>query len=105
MRHDHDLAHDVNGESRDGRANGHIIVDGDSGTLGVGLRNFWQRYPKALAVDGDGINISLFPERAGRELPGDEDAWHRLFFWLDDDGYKLKAGYGAEQRDPDRFRL
>ena len=48
LRYDYDLAHDVNGESRDGRANGHIIVDGDSGTLGVGLRNFWQRYPKAL---------------------------------------------------------
>ena len=43
-------------------------------------------------MDSDGINIALFPERAGRELPGDEDAWHRLYFWLDDDGYKLKAG-------------
>ena len=92
LRHDHDLAYEVGDESRDGRANGHIIIDGNSGTLGIGLRNFWQRYPKALAVDSDGINIALFPERAGRDLPGDEDAWHRLFFWLDDDGYKLKAG-------------
>ena len=39
-----------------------------------------------------GIDIALFPERRGVELPGDEDAWHRLYFWLDEDGYKLKAG-------------
>ena len=67
-------------------------MDGDSGTLGIGLRNFWQTYPKALTVGAAGIDIGLFPERAGRELPGDEDASHRLYFWLDEEGYKLKAG-------------
>ena len=36
LRHDHDLAHEVGGELREGRAQGHIRVDGDSGTLGVG---------------------------------------------------------------------
>ena len=92
LRHDHDLAHEINGDIRDGRAPGHIVVDGDSGTLGIGLRNFWQAYPKALAVGGSGIDIGLFPERRGRDLPGDEDAAHRLYFWLDEDGYKLKAG-------------
>ena len=92
LRHDHDLAHTINGEEREGRANGHIRVEGDSGSLGVGVRNFWQTYPKALSVGGDGIDIQLFPERRGLDLPGDEDAPHRLYFWLDEDGYKLKAG-------------
>ena len=92
LRHDHDLAHEINGDIRNGRAPGHIIVDGDSGALGIGIRNFWQTYPKALTVGSGGIDIGLFPERAGRDLPGDEDAPHRLYFWLDDDGYKLKAG-------------
>ncbi len=92
LRHDHDLAHEIKGDIREDRAPGHIIVDGDSGLLGIGVRNFWQTYPKAITVGSGGIDISLFPERAGRDLPGDEDAWHRLYFWLDEDGYKLKAG-------------
>jgi len=92
LRHDHDLAHEVGGEARDGRALGHIRVEGDAGSLGVGLRQFWQTYPKALSVGSAGIDIQLFPDRRGIELPGDEEAWHRLYFWLDDDGYKLKAG-------------
>ena len=92
LRHDHDLAHTINGEARDGRAPGHVRVEGDAGSLGIGLRNFWQTYPKALSVGGAGIDIQLFPDRRGVELPGDDDAWHRLYFWLDDEGYKLKAG-------------
>ena len=92
LRHDHDLAHEINGDIREDRAPGHIMVDGDSGALGIGVRNFWQTYPKAITVGSGGIDIDLFPERAGRDLPGDEDAWHRLYFWLDGDGYKLKAG-------------
>ena len=92
LRHDHDLAHEIKGEVREGRAPGHIRVDGDSGTMGIGLRNFWRTYPKALTVGSDGIDIGLLPERVGRDLPGDEDAAHRLYFWLDEGGYKLKAG-------------
>jgi len=92
LRHDHDLAHTINGDEREGRALGHIRVEGDSKSLGVGLRQFWQTYPKALSVDRDGIDIHLFPDRRGIDLPGDDEAWHRLYFWLDDDGYKLKAG-------------
>ena len=92
LRHHHDLAYEVGGELSEGRAEGHIRVEGDSGTLGVGLRHFWQTYPKALAVDEQGIQIELFPDRRGLDLPGDDEAWHRLYFWLDDEGYKLKAG-------------
>ncbi len=92
LRHDHDLAYSAGGETREGRAPGHIRVDGDSGALGVGLRRFWQLYPKALSVDEEGILIQLFPERSGVDLAGDEDVPHRLYFWLDDDGYILKSG-------------
>ncbi|MCY4071125.1 MAG: hypothetical protein OXG60_07490 [Chloroflexi bacterium] len=92
LRHDHDLAYEIGGEKRNGRADGHIRVDGDAGTLGIGLRHFWQAYPKAISVGGGGVDIELFPERNGVDLPGDEDAPHRLYFWLDDDGYILKSG-------------
>ncbi len=92
LRHDHDLAYSAGGETREGRAPGHIRVDGDLGALGIGLRHFWQTYPKAITVAGDGVDIELFPERSGVDLPGDEDAPHRLYFWLADDGYILKSG-------------
>ena len=108
LRHDHDQWHEICREARAGRAAGHIRVHGDAGSLGIGLRHFWQSYPKALTVDAQGIDICLLPERAGRELPGDEDAAHRLYFWLDAAGYRLKAGlaltsdilldFGAEAR-------
>lgn len=92
LRHDHDLAHEIGGETREGRAPGHIRVEGEAGSLGIGVRNFWQTYPKALSVGSGGIDIALFPDRRGVELPGDDEAPHRLYFWLDDEGYKLKAG-------------
>jgi len=92
LRHDHDQWHEICGEVCDGRAAGHVRVEGESGSLGIGISHFWQTYPKALTVDAQGIDIGLFPERAGRELPGDDDASHRLYFWLDEVGYKLKAG-------------
>ena len=91
LRHDHDQWHEICGETHDGRADGHVRVRSENGSLGVGLRDFWQTYPKALAVDSAGLDICLFPERAGRELPGDDDTAHRLYFWLDKVGYKLKA--------------
>ncbi len=92
LRHDHDLAHEVGGELRDGRADGRIEVAGEAGSLSLSLRSFWQTYPKALTVDAEGIDFGFFPERRGRDLPGDEHAPHRLYFWLDEAGYKLKAG-------------
>ena len=92
LRHEHDLAYTINGDEHEGRAKGHIRVEGEAGSLGIGVRNFWQTYPKALSVGGGGIDLQLFPDRRGIELPGDEDVWHRLYFWLDEDGYKLKAG-------------
>ncbi len=117
LRHDHDLAYSMTGETGEigeigetieGRARGFIRVEGDGGALGIGLRRFWQLYPKALTVDAAGISIQLFPERSGVDLPGDEDAPHRLYSWLDEDGYILKAGlalsndilldFGGEER-------
>lgn len=92
LRHDHDLAYGIGEQVHEGRAHGHIRIEGESGQLGVGLKHFWQTYPKALTVDNDSVCIHLFPERSDSELPGDEDAWHRLYFWLQGDVYILKSG-------------
>ena len=99
--HEHELAHEVSGEggqeTRDGRADGHIVVGSDaapSRRLAVGIRQFWQTYPKALSVDGDGVRVELFPKLSGDPLHEEEKEQHRLYFWCDRERrqYKLKVG-------------
>jgi hypothetical protein len=92
LRHDHDLAYIIGDQVQDGHTVGHIQVEGKSGLFGVGLKHFWQMYPKALVVDNQTVHIQLFPERSGEDLPGDDDAWHRLYFWMKDNTYILKSG-------------
>ena len=92
LRHDHDLAYVIGDQTQDGRATGSIQIKAESGNLGIGIKNFWQTYPKALSASNNSIHIQLFPERFDDELPGDEDAWHRLYFWLKDNDYILKSG-------------
>ena len=96
LRHEHDLAFRVGPAAapseRSGRAHGHVVVEGDGGLLALGVRNFWQTYPKGLHVGAAGVAIELLPPRSEVELPGDTEAWHRLYRWLDGDGYLLREG-------------
>ncbi len=101
--HDHDQAYRVEngGAPREvaGRTAGHVTVcraadpeGGSEDTLTVALRRFWQTYPRAVRVTGDEIAVELLPTPAGAERPADLESWHRIYFWLRDDGYLLKAG-------------
>ena len=103
LLHDHDQAYRVeNGDApREvaGRVAGHVTVcgaadseDGSADTLTVALRRFWQTWPRAVRVSGDEIAVELLPAPAGADRPADEESWHRIYFWLRDDGYLLKAG-------------
>ncbi|MEM7134242.1 MAG: hypothetical protein AAF702_48680 [Chloroflexota bacterium] len=94
--HEHDLGYKIESgnqtETSEGRCQGHLTVKGEQSLLTVGIRNFWQTYPKGLTVAPDRVTIELFPQLSGEPLPGDEEAWHRLYFWLQDGVYLLKAG-------------
>ena len=94
--HEHDLARciEANGSKREveGRSRGHILVEGTTGPLAVGVRNFWETYPKGLSVTEEGVSVELLPTLSGAALPGDEDAWHRIYFWHDKGKYRLKSG-------------
>ena len=97
LRHEHDLAHDIvtpaGRQRRDGRTSGYLRVSSATGhTLAAGIRNFWQSYPKGVAVSGDAVRLELLPELSGEELPGDEEAWQRLYRWLQDGRYLLREG-------------
>ena len=97
VHHHHDLAHTVVGEGNHQRHEGHtaahLLVEAGAGRAAVvGMRGFWQNYPKGISASTDGIQLEIMPPRPAEELPGDDDAWHRLYRWLPDDTYLLREG-------------
>lgn len=88
-----------------------------SGQVGpVFLRDFWQNYPKDIETGPDGTTIWLMP----RLKPDEYDVtsrknhdWHKLYFWFDNGGYKLRQGMtkthevwlGLDGRTPPLDRL
>lgn len=97
LRHEHDAAHELRSaagrQRRDGRARGHVRVrSAAGGTLAVGIRNFWQNYPKGIAVSPDAVRLELLPALSGDEPPGDDQAWQRLYRWLQAGRYLLREG-------------
>jgi hypothetical protein len=64
------------------RANPFVGWESEAGSAGVGVRHFWQNFPKALVLDSKGITVGLFPRRHGdlHELQGGERKTHSVFF-------------------------
>ena len=56
--------------------------------MAVGVRDFWQNFPKALEFSGDGLRVGLWPgEFAGlHELLGGEQKTHEVLFLFHDPG-------------------
>ena len=94
--HEHDQAYRVETahgtRTHAGRTAGHLRLDGSGGPVTVGVRCFWETCPKGLAIDPSAVTVELLPALSGDDLPGDEDAWHRLYFWHRDGRYRLKTG-------------
>jgi hypothetical protein len=78
-------------------ADGWIHVRGVWGGVAVGVRDFWQNFPKALELDGDTLRVGLWPrEFAGaHELLGGEQKTHEMLFLFSDEGMNDEA---VEQR-------
>ncbi|NOY80709.1 MAG: hypothetical protein GXP31_06855 [Kiritimatiellaeota bacterium] len=60
----------------------------------VAVRDFWQLYPKALAVDRTGLTVEFLPKIPEDQYTSDEDRklLSKLYFWSDKGRYKLRAG-------------
>jgi hypothetical protein len=74
---------EVGGDRQAGlRAEPQVAVCGPSGFVAVAVPEFWQQFPKALAVDEELIRIGLFPEQWADlfELQGGEQKTHTVWF-------------------------
>lgn len=96
LAHEHDQGYKIESEGGaetiEGRATGPVLINGAKRRLSVGVSNFWQTYPKAVSVGRDTVTLEYLPVLSGDALPGDDDAWHRLYSWHDAGEYRLKTG-------------
>jgi hypothetical protein len=87
------------------RAQPTLTVHGDGIAVSVAAEQFWQHFPKALAADGEGTAIHLFPIQAGtaHELQGGERKTHRfhLCFGTPDDSPDATAAALPLVPEPD----
>ena len=76
------------GGSHEGaRATPTLLLDGNRGSLGVAVPQFWQNFPQAVDATADGITVSFFPRLdEPHELQGGEQKTHRVAVCLGDDG-------------------
>ncbi|MFW5867565.1 MAG: hypothetical protein ACOCX2_07090, partial [Armatimonadota bacterium] len=81
------------GDHEGHRADGWLLARGEGGSLAVAVREFWQRYPKGLSANEDGVTLELLPA-----LPediyadADDDALTQWYFWSDEGRYKIRTG-------------
>ena len=69
------------------------LTDGRRG-ITVAVRNFWQLYPKTLAVEEDSLEVGLCPPLAPDQYAGeaDKDDEHKLYFYLLHGRYRFRQG-------------
>ena len=79
--------HEVGGVASEGnRADGWLHVSSDVGGVAVGVRDFWQNFPKTLELDDNKLRVGLWPhEFAGvHEMLGGEQKTHEMLFVFHD---------------------
>lgn len=72
-------------DSADCRALGWADISSDGGGIAVGVRDFWQNYPKGLQVDSDGsLQVQLFPKQYTDtfELRVGEQKTHEVIYYF-----------------------
>ncbi len=87
--HHYDLDGDPVGE----RAPGWAACGGDGASVAVGLREFWQNWPKSLCVDAGSLKVGICPELspdlyAGKPLEEE----NKLYYHIRDGRHTFKIG-------------
>ncbi|MBI2297668.1 MAG: hypothetical protein HYU66_01730 [Armatimonadetes bacterium] len=92
----HDQAWRLDGTAHDGRTIGVCAASRGGAGVAVGVTDFWQRYPKAIAATGDGLQIQLFPALDGPASPGKLP--DHLAFPFVEGMYRFKWGMSTTDR-------
>ena len=74
-----------------GKAPGWAELADAQGTLAVGLRAFWQQWPKSLEIASDGLCVGLFPAFQDGDYAHMEP-WYKYQYLFDGDCYRLRTG-------------
>jgi hypothetical protein len=72
------------GERHGLRASPVVTARGPNGAVTIAIPEFWQQFPKAVAVEGTRLRVGLFPGQFGDlfELQGGEQKSHVVWFHL-----------------------
>ncbi|MBQ15971.1 MAG: hypothetical protein CMJ65_02475 [Planctomycetaceae bacterium] len=109
-----DRRYHVDGRPAGRQAQGWLSVSGPRGGLAVGVRHFWQNWPKALSLDKGRITVGLlpsFPDGTYDGRPIRDEA--KLYYYLRKGRYSFKIGMARTHelwvrffhRPPDPQRL
>jgi len=74
------------------RSDGVVAAESGEATAIVGVKDFWQNYPKALAVGPKGIEVGICPDVSDVDYRVGGYEEDRLYYYLGDGSYKLKCG-------------
>lgn len=74
------------------RADGAVHLNDGKRGLAVGVRNFWQNYPKSLGVENGAVNIGICPSLPADYGSPEEELEDKLYYYLLGGEYKLKQG-------------
>jgi hypothetical protein len=77
------------------RAAGWVSATSGGGPLTVAVRDFWQQYPKSLAIVDGGIDVDLLPPLTDdqyAEESKDPVTLVKLYYYLQNGVYKLRQG-------------
>ena len=93
-----DQGYEINGRSSDGRSVGWAHIGDGNGGIAVGVRKFWQNWPKSLTVDPRNAEsaalrvgiLPAFPTGLYDGKPLREEA--KLYYYLRDGVYSFKIG-------------
>ncbi len=86
------------------RAPGAMRVSGAAGAAAIAVRNFWQLWPKSLAIDDRAATIGIMPELpADTYADIDPDLEDRLYYAMVGGAYKLHRGVSKTHEFTVRF--
>ena len=88
-----DRSYEIDGESAGKRAPGWTAVGDSQGGMAVGVREFWQNWPKSLETGSGLLTIGLCPQFPGGlydDRPIKEEC--KLYYYLRDGAYSFKIG-------------